>query len=93
MKKLMLAVAILVAHSTHAAAMTQNDPPLPEHTCRLHSDGSIICTALTIGECQQLIAHVRLNESIGGLDVIPLSSRCEKIAPPSVGYRIIFELL
>ena len=93
MKKLMLTAAILVAHSTHAPAMTQNDPPLPEHACRLHSNGSITCTALTLGECQQLIAHVCLNESIDGLDVVSVPSRCDKIGPPLVGYRVVFELL
>ena len=93
MKTLMLAAAILAAPSTPVPAMAQREQPLFEHMCTLHPDGSIRCTAVTPGECQQLIAYVRLNDSIHGLDVVPLSSRCEKVESPFVGYRAIFELL
>jgi hypothetical protein len=93
MKKLMLAATILAAPPAYAQSMPQKEPPLPEHTCRVHSDGSITCTTTTISDCQQLLAYVRVYDSIGGLDVVPLSSGCEKVAPPSVGYWISFELL
>lgn len=93
MKKLMLAAVIIVAPPAYAPAMAQREPPLPEHTCTLNLDGTITCTALTRGECQQLIAYIRVNELIHGLDVVPVSSSCEKIDPPFVGYRAIFELL
>jgi hypothetical protein len=93
MKKLILAAAVLAAPSMYAPAIAQAEPPLPEHTCKLHSDGSITCTTTTFSDCQQLTAYVRVNDSIDGLEVLPLSSGCEKIAPPSVGYRISFELL
>ena len=93
MKKLMLAATILAAPPAYAHSMPQKEPPLPEHICRLHSDGSITCTTTTVSDCKQLMAYVRVNDSIDGLDVLPLSSGCEKIAPPSVGYRISFELL
>lgn len=93
MKKLMLAATILAAPLAHAHSMPQKEPPLPEHICSLHSDGSIRCTTTTVSDCQQLMAYVRVNDSIDGVEVLPLSSGCEKIAPPSVGYRISFELL
>ena len=93
MKTLMLAAAILAAPSAYAHSMPEKEPPLPEHACRLHSDGSINCTAATVSDCRELMAYVRVNNSIDGLEVLPLSSGCEKIAPPSVGYRISFELL
>jgi hypothetical protein len=93
MKKLMLVATILVAPPAYAHSMPPREPPLPEHICRLHSDGSITCTTTTFSDCQQLTAYVRVNDSIDGLEVLPLSSGCEKIAPPSVGYRISFELL
>ena len=93
MKKLMLAATILAAPPAYAHSMPQKEPPLPEHACALHSDGSITCTMTTVSDCQQLVAHVRLNDSIDGLEVLPPSSGCEKVVPPSVGYRISFELL
>jgi hypothetical protein len=93
MKKLMLAATVLAAPPAYAHSMLQKEPPLPEHACSLHSDGSIACTTTTVSDCQQLMAYVRVNDSIDGLDVISLSSACEKIAPLSVGYRISFELL
>ena len=92
MKKLMLAAAILAAPPAYAHSLPQKEPPLPEHICTLHSDGSIRCTTTTVSNCQQLMAYVRVHDSIYGLEVLPLSG-CEKIAPPSVGYRISFELL
>ena len=92
MKKLMLAATILAAPPAYAHSMPQKEPPLPEHICMLDSDGSITCTTTTVSECRQLIAYVRANDSIDGVEVLPLSSACEKIAPPSVGYRISFEL-
>jgi hypothetical protein len=93
MKKLMLAATLLAAPPAYAHSMPQKEPPIPEHICRLLSDGSIMCTTTTVSDCQQLMAYVRVNDSIDGLEVLPLSSGCEKIAPPSVGYRISFELL
>lgn len=93
MKKLMIAVTILAAPPAYADYMPQKEPPLPEHICELHSDGSLTCTTSTVSDCKQLMAYVRVYESIDGLDVLPLSPGCEKIAPPSVGYRIGFELL
>ena len=93
MKKLMLAATILASPPAYAHSVPQKEPPLPEHICRLHSDGSITCTTTTVSDCQQLMAYVRLNDSIDGREVLPLSSGCEKIAPPSGGYRISFELL
>jgi len=93
MKKLMIAAIVLAALPAYAHSMPQNKPLLPEHSCRLHSDGSITCTTTTVSDCQQLIAYVRVNDSIAGLEVLPLSTGCEKIAPPSVGYGISFELL
>lgn len=92
MKKLMLAATIVAAPPAYADPMPQKEP-LPEHICRLHSDGSITCTTATVFDCRQLMVYVRVNNAIGGLDVLPLSSGCEKIAPPSVGYWISFELL
>jgi hypothetical protein len=92
LRKLILAAAVLAAPSTNAPAIAQ-EPRLAEHTCRLHSDGSVTCLAATIGDCQQLIAYVRLNDSIDDLDVVQLSSHCDKIGAPRVGYRVVFELL
>jgi hypothetical protein len=51
MKKLMLAATILAAPPAYAHSMPQKEPPLPEHICRLHSDGSIRCTTTTVSEC------------------------------------------
>lgn len=93
MKKLMLAATILATPPTYAHSMPQKEPPLPEHICRLHSDVSITCTTTTVSDCQQLMAYVRVYGAIDGLDVLLLSPGCENIAPPSVGYRISFELL
>ena len=89
----MLAAAILAAPPAYAHSKPQKEPPLPEHICTPNSDGSITCTTTTVSACQQLMAYIRVNESIDGVEVLPMSSGCEKIAPPSVGYRISFELL
>jgi hypothetical protein len=89
----MLAATLLAAPPAYADSMPQKEPPLPEYICRLHSDVSITCTTTTVSDCQQLMAYVRVNDSIDGLEVLPLSAGCEKIAPPSMGYRISFELL
>jgi hypothetical protein len=93
MKKLMLAATILAALPAYAHSMPQKEPPLPEHICTLQSDGSITCATTTVADCEQLMAYVRVNDSIDGVEVLPLSLGCEKIAPPSVGYRISFDLL
>lgn len=93
MKTLMLTATILAALPAYAHSKPKEQPPLPEHSCGLHSDVLITCTATTVSDCQQLMAYVRENASIDGLEVLPLSSGCEKIAPPSVGYWISFELL
>jgi hypothetical protein len=93
MKKIILIAAILAGSLTFDSAIAQKEQPLPEHTCVLDSDGLIICTAGRLDECQQLIDHVRLNGSIEGVDVVRVSSRCEKIGSPLVAYQAIFELL